>query len=233
MPETSSHPYGPDRERQLAHLASSVGHHVINAYSAIVSNAEILRYNTVEENSANLGSLTDVIINAAFQASAVARRMIDFTRPSTMPIDAVVDPMEIVRAAVEAQAPSTRGRVEWAVRPGPPREMPGDREQLEAMFSYLLLNAVEALPISGGTVTVRSMNERNDWATILIEDDGQGMDASVQERAIEPFFTTKAGHIGIGLCLANSIWRRHAGAFAIWSQPDRGTRIRLTYGLRD
>ena len=233
MAEPSTRPYGSDRERQLAHLASSVSHHVINAYSAIVSNAEILRYNNAEENAASLETLTGVIVNAAQQASGVSRRLIDFTRPSTKPLSASVDPMEILRESVDALNADWHGRVDWSITAGPRREMLGDREQLGAMFSYLLLNAVEALTGSGGLVTVRSMVEKNDWATILIEDNGQGMDTTTQERATEPFFSTKVGHLGIGLCLANSIWRRHAGTLAIWSQPDRGSRIRLTYGFRD
>ena len=57
------------------------------------------------------------------------------------------------------------------------------------------------------------------------------MDDQVQERALEPFFSTKPGHLGIGLCLANSIWRRHGGTLSIRSSPGRGTVVQLAYGV--
>jgi two-component system, NtrC family, sensor kinase len=46
-------------------------------------------------------------------------------------------------------------------------------------------------------------------------------------RATEPFFSTKPGHPGIGLSIANGIWRRHRGTLSIRSRPDEGTLIRL------
>ena len=53
------------------------------------------------------------------------------------------------------------------------------------------------------------------------------MDLATRERALEPFFSTKPGHLGIGLSIANAIWRRHHGTFAIQSQPGAGAQIRL------
>ncbi len=53
------------------------------------------------------------------------------------------------------------------------------------------------------------------------------MPAQVQERAVEPFFTTKSGHAGVGLSIANGIWRRHRGTLALQSQTGEGTRVRL------
>jgi signal transduction histidine kinase len=54
------------------------------------------------------------------------------------------------------------------------------------------------------------------------------MSQEVQRRAGEPFFTTKDGHAGVGLTIAQLIWRRHRGAFSIESSPGGGTRVRLS-----
>ena len=62
----------------LGHLSSGVGHHVINAFSAIVSNAELLRLNPTAVAPADRVALADTIIRAALEASHVARRLIDF-----------------------------------------------------------------------------------------------------------------------------------------------------------
>ena len=65
------------------------------------------------------------------------------------------------------------------------------------------------------------------WVVLEIQDSGQGMTASVLERAVEPFFTTKPGQMGVGLSIANGIWRRHRGTLSLKSAPGEGTILRL------
>src|SRR6516162_1632455 len=67
----------------LGHLSSAVGHNVINAFSAIVSNAEILRLRMAMPTPVEPTDLADLIITTAMDAATVARRLIDFTRPIT------------------------------------------------------------------------------------------------------------------------------------------------------
>ena len=53
-----------------------------------------------------------------------------------------------------------------------------------------------------------------------LRDSGQGMDEATLVRAVEPFFSTKPGHLGVGLSIANGIWRRHRGTL-LDPQPAR------------
>ena len=53
------------------------------------------------------------------------------------------------------------------------------------------------------------------------------MDGEVLRQAVEPFFSTKPAHLGVGLSIANGIWRRHRGTLSIRSQPGEGTAVRL------
>ena len=54
------------------------------------------------------------------------------------------------------------------------------------------------------------------------------MTEEVLEHAVEPFFSTKPDHPGIGLTVAKGIWRRHRGTLMIDSQPGQGTTVRLS-----
>jgi len=76
-------PEGPRSLNDLGHLSSAVGHHVINAFSAIVSNAEILRIRMAMPAPVDPTVLADLIITTAMEAASVARRLIDFPRPIT------------------------------------------------------------------------------------------------------------------------------------------------------
>src|SRR5258708_5972029 len=74
----------PKALNDLGHLASGVGHHVINAFSAIVSNAELLRLKFTSNGSpVDPDAIADMLIETALEASTVARRLIDYTRPVT------------------------------------------------------------------------------------------------------------------------------------------------------
>ncbi|WP_169976638.1 sensor histidine kinase [Tautonia rosea] len=229
MPDPTPTTYGPDRERQLAHLASSVGHHLINAFSAVVSNAEILKLSSPSESDPELSETVDLIVNVSVKASGVARRLIDFTRSSTQPLDQSVDLFGLIQEVVSELA-LAYPNVSWVVDSKPISTLKGDPSQLRSMFGYLLLNAIEALRPDGGQISIRSQVEELEWTSLIIEDDGLGMDVMVQEQALDPFFSTKPGRLGIGLCLANSIWRRHGGTLSILSKPGQGTLIRMTYG---
>ncbi len=68
-----------------------------------------------------------------------------------------------------------------------------------------------------------------------ISDTGLGMAAEVRERAVEPFFTTKAtGHgLGLGLFLAKSLAEGFGGDLAIESTPNLGTTVRLWFNLKE
>ncbi|AMV37328.1 ATP-binding protein [Planctomyces sp. SH-PL62] len=77
-------------------------------------------------------------------------------------------------------------------------------------------------------VTVSTRLDPRGWLELDVRDDGPGMEASILERALEPFVSGKPDHYGLGLPLARSIWRRHRGAFSIAAPLGYGTLVRLT-----
>jgi len=71
---------------------------------------------------------------------------------------------------------------------------------------------------------------KKDRLTITIRDDGTGMDEQMQQRVLDPFFTTKeARRVGLGLPLLAAAARRAGGEIQIKSGPGRGTEIVATF----
>ena len=215
-----------ERLINLGHLASGVGHHVINAFSAIVSNAELLRIGRKLAAIPEPAVLAETIIKTALDAATVARRLIDYTRPVTSiePDRAAFEPhtLSLDRLAadfVAAEQAGPRPGIVWETDLAPVPAIKGHETQLLAMLAHLLQNAYDALPPEGGTVAISTATDARGWIVVEVRDSGQGMEAATLERAVEPFFSTRPGHLGVGLSIANGIWRRHRGTVSVRASP--------------
>ena len=224
---------------ELAYLCSSVSHHVINAFSSIVSNANsFARSAGGDSDATELERSGTAIVETALEASKVARKLIDWSRRASHDrgsdrTDAelpAVDLNQLIRERLEAEKSSAAGRVNWGLDLGSISPIPVMPSALSAMLGHLLQNAREALPDGVGTIDISTSVDSRNWLVIAIRDTGCGMSPEVLKRANEPFFSTKPDRAGVGLTIAQGIWRRHRGSLAIDSQPGRGTTVRLSIG---
>ncbi len=223
-----------EKLNDLGHLSGGVGHHVINAFSAIVSNAELLRLKSPSKVGVDPAALAETIIQTSLEAATVARRLIDYTRPLTT-IESRDSTGQIVALALDRLAEEvvavekSRGRpgITWATELQPVPPIIGHATQLRAMIGHLLANAYEAMPGEEGTIIISTSIDARGWVVLDVRDSGRGMEGEVLRQAVEPFFSTKPSHLGVGLSIANGIWRRHRGTLSIRSQPGEGTAIHL------
>jgi two-component system NtrC family sensor kinase len=226
-----------DPKLLLAHLCSSVGHHIINAFSTIVSQSEILR--SLRSDPPKLlveaEGRIETVIKTALEASITTRQLIELAqRMTSIEADSAgsqseeIDLPRLVAEEVSHLAGTLgdRIRIEQSLSSVP--RIRGMRSSLSAMIQLLIANAVEAIGDRPGTVRIATFVDPRQWVVLEVRDDGVGMTSAVMERAMEPFFTTKEGHMGLGLTIARGIWRRHRGTLAIESQPGHGTVIRLS-----
>jgi signal transduction histidine kinase len=79
-----------------------------------------------------------------------------------------------------------------------------DSVLLEWALEALVRNALDALSGRGGSIDI-TVDDRDDWATIRVADDGPGIAPAVRPSVFEPGVTTKQGGWGIGLALARRI----------------------------
>jgi two-component system, NtrC family, sensor kinase len=220
----------PKALNDLGHLASGVGHNVINAFSAIVSNAELLRIKlSANATPIDPASIADMIIDTAMEASSVARRLIDFTRPITSIGQETLALDRLIADYVEAgRRDAEEDGILWMAKADPVPPIRGQAGQLESMLDLLVANARESATAGREmAISFSTSIDHRGWVMLEIKDTGRGMEPEILERAVEPFFSTKSGHIGVGLSIANGIWRRHRGTLSLHSQPGKGTTLKL------
>lgn len=100
-----------------------------------------------------------------------------------------------------------------------------DATEITLALRCLIENAAEAMA-SGGTLAVR-MRRNPAYVRIAITDTGPGLASEDPHGVLEPFFTTKQGHAGLGLAIARRIARRYQGDLTI-DQVPAGASFTLT-----
>jgi len=107
-----------------------------------------------------------------------------------------------------------------------------DRRQLNQVFTNLLKNAAEAIlgKVEGSTSpTILVKIERGDHSVkIIISDNGPGILDEILSKACEPYATTKAYGMGVGLCVVKKIVEEHGGKFMIYNNQDMGASASFT-----
>lgn len=88
-----------------------------------------------------------------------------------------------------------------------------DREQMIQVFLNLIINAIQHVP-EGGQIRLVSLDEKSGLA-VRVEDDGPGIPAPEMERVFDPFFTRRAGGIGLGLTIVQQIVQAHEGEISV------------------
>jgi PAS domain S-box-containing protein len=96
-----------------------------------------------------------------------------------------------------------------------------DRIQLQQVILNLVLNAVEAMrgvPSPRDLLVASAKSESDDGVLVTVRDSGTGLDEKSLDRLFEPFYTTKAEGMGIGLAISQTIIQTHGGL--LWARPN-------------
>ena len=101
-----------------------------------------------------------------------------------------------------------------------------NENKIRQVFSHLIRNSTEAM-IQGGLLEIDAI-ENEKRVTIIISDSGPGIPEELQQRAMEPFYTTKLYGNGMGLALVKQIITAHNGEFSIENRNPHGLKVTLS-----
>lgn len=107
----------------------------------------------------------------------------------------------------------------------------GDRVALQQVMLNLIINAIESIGSvdDGEREIVIGTSERESGSVLVaVSDSGAGVAADRVEQLFEPFYTSKAGGMGMGLSICRSIVEAHGGR--LWASPNvpRGAVFQFT-----
>jgi len=93
-----------------------------------------------------------------------------------------------------------------------------DKNQLEILFTNLILNAIQAMN-GVGEIKIKFQDFLGKIVQISISDSGKGFSGKDVEKIFEPLFTTKQQGTGLGLASCRTIVTSHKGTLNVTINP--------------
>ncbi len=163
------------------------------------------------------------VTEEALRAGEIIRRLQRLARKADPKVEAV-DANAIVHNAlrlVRAEAEQLGIQLELDLAPDLP-PVRADGIQIEQVLMNLLLNAIQAVDRSGAPqrrILTRT-GAADNGVSFSVEDSGPGVAPDDRQRIFEPYFTTRAEGLGMGLAISRSILDAHEGTLTLVDPPD-------------
>lgn len=109
-----------------------------------------------------------------------------------------------------------------------------DKSQLLRVFTNLLQNAVQSIPVEerNGEIEIRLEQQEKD-VIFSIKDNGMGIPDEIAERIFKPYFTTKSSGTGLGLAMTRKIIELWKGSIWFESVAEKGTTFFIRLPLTE
>jgi signal transduction histidine kinase len=223
----------------VGQLTGGLAHDFNNLLTGMSGALEMIQVRIAQGRIGELDRYLHAAQGATRRAAALTHRLLAFSRRQTLDpkptdVNRLVQGMEelIRRTAgpsVTLEVVGAAGLWDALVDPN----------QLENALLNLCINARDAMP-DGGRITIETANKWLDeraarardlpagqYLALCVTDTGIGMPPEVQQRAFDPFYTTKplGEGTGLGLSMIYGFARQSGGQVRIYSEVGLGTTL--------
>ena len=229
-------------------LAGGIAHDFNNLLVAILGYADLALLDL--PSTAPARAKVEEIKKASMRASQLTSQMLAYSGKGRF----VVEPVDLSELVTEMShlleiSKSKKVVLRYDLAENLPL-VEGDATQLGQVVMNLITNAAEAIGDRSGVIALHTgvMEASREYladiglgeqlppgyyAYLEVSDTGCGMDKEMQQRMFEPFFTTKFTGRGLGLSALLGIVRGHQGAVKVYSEPGKGTTIKVLLPCMD
>jgi two-component system sensor kinase FixL len=225
------------RVNEMGEMAAAIAHEINQPLTAIVNYLNSGLYATGEGFSEDAFTEASEVMTAAseqaLRAGEIVRRLREFVGKSTgerrvEAIDTLVDAASGL-ALIDAAA---NGIHVERLANAQGKEARVDAVQIQQVIVNLLRNAIDALvtvpaPAERRITIATKFIESTDSVEIRIADNGPGIPTELQATVFEPFYTSKAKGMGMGLSVCRRLIEAHGGSIELEAPSGEGATFRL------
>ena len=217
-------------------LTASIAHEINQPLGSILTNAETAEaiLKSPSPDIAELNEIVNDILQDDRRATEVIRRMRSLLKKAPFELKNF-DLNEVVRETVGFLSSLAVGRKVELVSVITPDALPilGDRIQLQQVILNLVVNGIDAMkdtPSENRIISIRTSRVEN-FAELSVSDRGPGIPEDKLKEVFEPFFTSKAEGMGMGLSIARTIIEAHHGLISAKNRDHGGASFRIRLPL--
>jgi signal transduction histidine kinase len=201
-------------------MAAALAHELNQPLTALGTYARASQVLAREGDTARLEETLSKLAAEAGRAADVVRRLRDFFRTGTIRLAPVA--VDGVARRVAAALDESAGALGVTIRrelAAPLPRLLADELQLEVVIRNLLMNAIQAAAQASGERRVDLSVESDGEGTVrtTVRDTGPGVREEDAQRIFQPFETTRASGMGMGLAISRAIVEAHGGR--LWARP--------------
>jgi len=231
MQELQSELVHVSRLTAMGEMASSLAHELNQPLSAITSYlrgaATLLKADQVDRERVRVA--LDRSAAQALRAGDVIKRLREFVAKGESQ-HALEDPAIILE---EAAALALVGAREQGVRVSLrcDHDLPEvlvDKIQIQQVALNLIRNAMEAMETTSRRELTVAVTRQKEIAFFSVADTGTGIDPEIAQQLFQPFVTSKADGMGVGLSICRTIIEAHGGRISAGPNDGGGTIFEFT-----
>jgi two-component system sensor histidine kinase HydH len=214
----------------IASLAAGVAHEIRNPLSSIKGFAvyfkEKLSGNKEDEQTA------DVMIAETERLNRVISQLIEFARPLELNKEKVqfAELMQHTVKLIAADAQKNKISVAVAAAANVPA-VEIDPDKIKQVLLNIFLNSLAAMK-EGGKLSIELIPDAENLS-VIISDNGTGIEETDLPRIYDPYFTSKPAGTGLGLAVVQKIMEAHGGRIHMESVAGKGTKVFLYFPLSE
>jgi signal transduction histidine kinase len=209
-------------------LAARVAHDIRNPLSSIKMQAQLLQSRCRSDHEQ---TILHAILHDIDQVESVVRGLLELARPGELKLN-TTSLNDVVREVLYQLSPQlTHQKI--AVMSHLGENLPSiqlDANRFKQALLNVLVNAAEAMPAQGGTLTVATRTS-DSMLALDVSDDGAGVDPAVLDRVFDPFVSTKREGVGLGLVNTKAVVESHGGTISLTSRQPKGTCVTMRFPL--
>jgi two-component system, LuxR family, sensor kinase FixL len=214
-------------------LASALAHELNQPLTAVANYVSAGRDMVGEDRPETQEMLREALDEAAkeaVRAGQIVRRLRDFVSKGELDTQ-ILSLAKLVNDATTLGLVGAREQgVEWWIDIDPDIDnVLADRVQIQQVMVNLMRNAIEAMHDSSTKhLVIRARSHRQNQVEISVSDTGHGLSDDMSGQLFQPFVSSKAQGMGLGLSICRTIVEAHGGKLSVAPNPDGGTIFRFT-----
>ena len=217
-------------------LTASIAHEINQPLGSILTNAETAE-EILKSSSPDIAELKEIIgdiVHEDRRATEVIRRMRALLKKTPFE-QKQFDLNDVVQETIGFLSALAVGRNFEMFSVITPEALPvlGDRIHLQQVILNLVVNGIDAMndmPSENRIISIRTSRLEN-FAELSVSDRGPGIPEEKLRQVFEPFFTSKAEGMGMGLSIARTIIEAHQGQILATNRCHGGASFRIKLPL--